>query len=60
MANKRKAKQLEKGQDKKGKSEGILKSVKAQKQKGTKECGLQLVVLSGATAHACSWIDTVS
>lgn len=35
MANKRKAKQLEKGQDKKGKSEGILKSAKAQKQKGT-------------------------
>lgn len=35
MANKRKAKQLEKGQDKKGKNEGILKSAKTQKQKGT-------------------------
>ena len=51
MANKRKAKQLEKGHDKKGKSEGILKSAKAQKQTGTNERELQLVVLSGAIAH---------
>lgn len=57
MANKRKARQLEKGQDKKGKGEGILKGAKAQKQKGMNERGLQLVVLS---AHPCSRIDTVS
>ena len=60
MANKRKAKQLEKGQEKKGKSEGILKSVKVQKQKGSNDRALQLVVLRRAIGDACSWIDTVS
>lgn len=60
MANKRKAKQLEKGQKKKGKIEGILKSAKAQKQKGKNERALQLVVIRRAIGDACSRIDTVS